>query len=163
MGEKPFGIDKVANDAILAALSAHPQVLARSSSQFPFFPAVQKIGAMLQRGEMGRILEVNSAFLHSSDLDPHKPINWKRQVEFNGEYGVMGDLGMHVCHVPFRAGWTPSDVRAVLSNIITERPDGKGGKLPCTTWDNATLLCTARDAGGATFPLTFKTQRIAPG
>jgi predicted dehydrogenase len=162
MGEKPFGIDKAANDAILAALAARPQVFARSSSQFPFFPAVQKIGAMLGRG-MGRILEVNTAFLHSSDLDPNKPINWKRQVEFNGEYGVMGDLGMHVCHVPFRAGFVPRDVRAVLSNVVRERPDAKGNRLPCTTWDNATLLVSASDRDGTMFPWTLKTQRIAPG
>ena len=163
MGEKPFGIDQAANEGILAALAAHPQVLARSSSQFPFFPAVQKIGAMLERGEMGRILEVNTSFLHSSDLDPDKPINWKRQVEFNGEYGVMGDLGMHVCHVPFRARFVPRDVRAVLSNVVTERPDAKGNRVPCTTWDNATLLISANDRDGKTFPWTLKTQRMAPG
>ena len=23
-------------------------------------------------------------------------------VEYNGRYGVLGDLGMHVCHLPFR-------------------------------------------------------------
>ncbi len=66
-------------------------------------------------------------------------------VQFNGEYGCMGDLGMHVCHVPFRAGWIPRNVRAVLSNIVTERPDGRGGPAPCETWDNATLLCDAAD------------------
>jgi predicted dehydrogenase len=164
MGEKPFGIDKAANDAILAALAAHPNVLARSSSQFPFFPAVQKIGGMLQRGEIGRILEVNTSFLHSSDLDPNKPINWKRQVEFNGAYGVMGDLGMHVCHVPFRAGCVPWDVRAVLSKVVRERPDGKGKRVACTTWDNATLLVNASNsAGGTRFPWMIKTQRITPG
>jgi predicted dehydrogenase len=125
---------------------------------------VQRIGEMIERNAFGRIIEVTSGILHSSDLDPNKPINWKRQVEFNGEYGVMGDLGLHVCHVPFRAGWIPRDVRAVLSNIITERPDGKGGRAPCSTWDNATLLCQANDpADLRLFPLTFKTQRIAPG
>ncbi|MCG2659028.1 MAG: gfo/Idh/MocA family oxidoreductase, partial [Kiritimatiellae bacterium] len=49
-------------------------------------------------------------------------------------------------------------------NIVKERPDGKGGHAPCRTWDNATLLCeTADPVAGALFPLTFKTQRIAPG
>ena len=66
-------------------------------------------------------------------------------VQFNGEYGCMGDLGMHVCHVPFRAGWIPRTVRAVLSNIVPQRPDGRGGVAPCETWDNATLLCEAVD------------------
>jgi predicted dehydrogenase len=164
MGEKPFGIDLAANAAILAALAANPRVLARCSSEFPFYPAAQRIGAMLEREAFGRIIEVDSFFLHSSDLDPEKPLNWKRLVEFNGEYGCLGDLGLHVCHIPFRAGWIPKNVRAILSDIVSERPDGKGGRAPCRTWDNATLFCAAADpVSGADFPLTLKTQRIAPG
>ena len=164
MGEKPFGIDKQANDAIMACVTKHPDCFVRCSSQFLFFPAVQRIGRMVEAGAFGRIIEVNVGFLHSSDLNPAKPINWKRTVEANGEYGCMGDLGPHVCSVPFRAGWIPLDVRAVLSNIIQERPDGKGGMVPCRTWDNATLLCQARDSdSGDVFPFTLRTQRISPG
>ncbi len=164
LGEKPFGIDKPANDAILVCIEEHPGAFVRCSSEFPFYPAVQRICGMIEAGAFGCVIEVNSGFLHSSDLDPNKPINWKRIVEFNGEYGVMGDLGMHACHVPFRAGWVPQSVRAILSNIVTERPDLKGNKVSCETWDNATLFCEAEDPGnGGKFPLTIKTQRIAPG
>jgi predicted dehydrogenase len=118
---------------------------------------------MISHGAFGRIIEVQSGFLHSSDLDPNKAINWKRQVKTNGAYGVMGDLGMHVCHVPFRAGWTPTNVRAVLSKIYAQRPDGNGGMAACDTPDNATLLCTAKDAAGERFPWTLKTFRVSPG
>ena len=163
LGEKPFGIDKSANDAINACLAEHPGVFVRCSSQFPFFPAVQRIGKMIEQSTFGQIIEVNSGFLHSSDLDPNKQINWKRMIQFNGQYGCMGDLGMHACQVPFRAGWIPKNVRAILSNIIQERPDGKGHTVPCETWDNATLLCTAANTDGNEFPLTIKIQRIAPG
>lgn len=163
MGEKPFGIDLAANQAIMRCIEQHPDVLVRCSSESPFFPAMQRIGQMLEQGVFGRVIEVNSGFLHCSDMDLKKPINWKRMLEFNGEYGSMGDLGMHACHMPFRAGWKPQDVRAVLSNIVPERPDGKGGMAPCETWDNATLLCTAADADGHPFPMTIKTQRISPG
>jgi predicted dehydrogenase len=164
MGEKPFGIDKQANDAIMASVGKHPDCFVRCSSQFMFFPAVQRIGRMIEAGAFGRIIEVNVGFLHSSDLNPAKPINWKRTIEANGEYGCMGDLGPHICSIPFRAGWIPLNVRAVLSNIIQERPDGRGGIVPCRTWDNATLLCQARDANsGDVFPFTLRTQRISPG
>ena len=61
---------------------------------------------------------------------------------FCGEIGVMGDLGMHACHFPFRMGWRPNRVYAQLSKVYTERPDGKGGMAPCDTWDNAVLHCT---------------------
>lgn len=163
LGEKPFGIDKPANDAISAKIGEHPECFVRCSSESIFFPAMQLIGNMIQTGAFGRIIEANSGFLHSSDLDPEKPTNWKRMIEYCGEYGCMGDLGMHACHMPFRAGWYPRTVRAILSNIITERPDGKGGKAPCETWDNAALFCDAEDGSGNFFPLTIKTYRIAPG
>jgi predicted dehydrogenase len=163
MGEKPFGIDKRANEAILACCAEHPDVFVRCSSESIFFPAMQRIGKLIEVGAFGRIIEVNSGFLHCSDLDPSKAINWKRMLAFNGEYGCMGDLGMHACHAPFRAGWMPGSVSAHLSNIVRERPDGMGGTAPCETWDNATLLCSARDGAGNEFPMTIKTQRIAPG
>jgi predicted dehydrogenase len=165
LAEKPFGMDQAANAAIMAAVRERPDVIVRCSSEFPFFPGVQRIFRMIEASAFGNIFEVNGGFLHSSDLDPSKPLNWKRTVALNGEYGVMGDLGMHTCHVPFRAGWLPRNVRAVLSNIVPQRPAGKDGKLvPCETWDNATLLCEAADArSGSIFPLTLKMQRIAPG
>ena len=164
MGEKPFGIDRAANEAIVAAVEKHPACLVRCASQFVFFPAVQRIGRMIEAGAFGTILEAGVGFLHCSDLNPHKPINWKRMVKYNGAYGCMGDLGPHACTVPLRAGWVPRNVRAVLSDIIHERPDGKGATVPCETWDNATLLCETEDpATGSIFPLTVRTQRISPG
>jgi predicted dehydrogenase len=164
MGEKPFGIDLDANLRISAAAARSPGLLVRCSSESPFFPAVQRIGRLLDAGAFGTVFEAASGFLHSSDFDPEKPINWKRQVAFNGEYGVMGDLGLHACHLGFRAGWRPLNVRAILSNIVRERPDRSGSRVPCETWDNATLFCEAASAaGGDTFPWTIKTHRIAPG
>jgi len=164
MGEKPFGIDLAANEAINACMAKHPDVLVRVFSQFLFIPAAQHIGRMITDKVFGEIISVESGFYHSSDLNPDKTINWKRTLEFNGEYGCMGDLGMHVCCMPFRAGWYPKNVRAVLSNIMTQRPDGKGNMVPCETWDNATLLCVTPDPDtGKNFPMTLKTFRIAPG
>jgi predicted dehydrogenase len=74
----------------------------------------------------------------------------------------MGDLGMHVLHLPLRFGWKPADVRALLTKVVDERPDGKGGMVPCETWDNAILACTAK-TDDQTFPMVLSTKRIAPG
>ncbi len=164
MGEKPFGIDKAANDSILECIKSHPRVFVRCSSEFPFVPAMQKLCGMIEREEFGELIEIKTGFLHSSDMDPNKPINWKRLAVFNGEYGVMGDLGMHACHVPFRAGWEPQNVRAILSNLIPQRPDGKGGMVACDTWDNANLMLEAVDpVTGFPFPWEMRLERIAPG
>jgi len=162
LGEKPFGIDLSANQAIGAEIAAHPELLVRCSSELPFYPGGQRVWRWIAERRYGRVLEVRSAFLHSSDLDPGKPINWKRRAAQNGEYGVMGDLGMHALHLPLRAGWFPSDVRAILSDVVRERPDGRGGTAPCDTWDNALLLCEV-EADGYAFPLRIETKRIAPG
>lgn len=162
LGEKPFGIDLAANGAINAGISAHPELLVRCSSEFPFFPGGQEVFRFIRERRFGRVLEVRSQFLHSSDLDPGKPINWKRRAELNGEYGCMGDLGMHALHLPLRAGWMPLNVSAILSDVVTERPDGSGGWARCDTWDNALLLCEAGD-GDVAFPLRVETKRIAPG
>ncbi|MEQ9637137.1 MAG: Gfo/Idh/MocA family oxidoreductase [Devosia marina] len=162
LGEKPFGMDRAANLRIQAALEARPELFVRCSSEMPFFPGAQKVIDLVRAGDLGEIIEVESAFLHSSDLNPDKAINWKRMVDVNGEYGCMGDLGMHVLHVPLRLGWKPSHVSAALVNRFRERPDGKGNTVPCETWDNATITGHVDDAGGG-FPLVMKTWRIAPG
>ena len=108
------------------------------------------------------MLEIRSGYHHCSDLDPNKPVNWKRQVKTCGEIGVMGDLGMHAVHVPFRLGWQPIRVYAQLQKIYNERPDGKGGMAPSDTWDNA-LLHTDVEREGKEVPLRFEMKRLAPG
>ncbi len=163
LGEKPFGIDRAANAAINAELAKHPELVVRCSSEFPFFPGVKRIVSFVTSGAVGRVLEVRCGLLHSSDLDPLKPINWKRMTKFNGEYGCMGDLGMHAVHLPLRLGFMPRDVRAFLTKVVHERPDGKGGVLPCDTWDNALLACRCGDAEGSEFPMILEMKRIAPG
>ena len=157
LGEKPFGIDLGAAERIVAALDDRPDVFARCSSEMPYFPGAQLAYETIRSGALGEVIEVEHAFLHSSDLDRAKPINWKRQARFCGEIGVMDDLGMHVLHLPLRLGWRPRHVYAVLQDIVRERPGPDGEPVRCDTWDNATLHA---DAG---FPLTLATKRIAPG
>jgi predicted dehydrogenase len=162
LGEKPFGIDQQANRLISEAIINHPEVIVRCSSEFPFYPGAQQIFQWVQDNKFGKIIEVEAGFWHSSDLDPTKVINWKRRIATNGEYGCMGDLGMHVLHLPMRYGWKPKSVRALLSKIIPERPDDKGNMVPCETWDNAILACEV-ELENQQFPMILSTKRIAPG
>lgn len=161
-GEKPFGMDAAQNRAIQAAIDAHPGLIVRCSSEMPYYPGAQKVIDFVRSGAVGEILEVEAAFLHSSDINPQKPINWKRMAAVNGDYGCMGDLGMHVLHVPLRLGWRPDTVQASLVKRVTQRPDGRGGMAPCETWDNATVNARVPQGDGH-FPMVLKTWRIAPG
>jgi len=162
LGEKPFGIDLAANRAILDVIGQHPDVVVACSSEFPFFPGAQRIIKFVEEGRFGHIIEVSAGLLHSSDLDPHKKINWKRMIAINGAYGCMGDLGMHPLHLPLRFGWLPEHVYANLSNIVPQRYNAEGKLVPCETWDNAALSCDV-NVNGQAFPMYIQTYRIAPG
>jgi predicted dehydrogenase len=162
LGEKPFGIDLAANEQILKVIDEHPNVIVACSSEFPFFPGPQRVIKAIQEARFGTIIEVWAGLLHSSDLDPNKKINWKRMVDVNGEYGCMGDLGMHPLHIPLRVGWMPKSVKANLSKIVKERPDASGKLVPCETWDNATMSCDVQTQDQH-FPMYIQTYRIAPG
>lgn len=161
LAEKPFGIDLAAARKIRDAARELGRFV-RCSSEFPFLPGVQKAVRYLRSGQVGHILEIRSGFHHASDLDPTKPINWKRQNKFCGEIGVMGDLGMHTAHVPLRLGWRPKRVYAQLQKIYTQRPDGKGGMAECDTWDNALVHCDVA-IEGRDVPMRLETKRLAPG
>lgn len=159
--EKPFGIDLGSAKRIAAACASSGRFV-RCSSEFPFLPGAQRVVAEAKSGKFGRILEIVSGFHHSSDLDATKAANWKRKSATCGEIGVLGDLGMHACHIPLRLGWKPARLFAQLQKGYPQRPDGKGGMATCDTWDNA-LLHTWTQIDGADVPLRLEMKRMAPG
>ncbi len=161
LGEKPFGID------LESAIEIRDEAerlgrFVRCSSEMPFLPGPQRVIKEVLSGNIGKIIEINSGFLHSSDMDVNKPINWKRQTKYCGQIGVMGDLGMHVLHIPLRLGWKPNILFAQLQKIITRRPDGKGGWADCNTWNNATIN-TLLNIDSETVPMKLEMKRLAPG
>jgi len=161
LAEKPFGIELAAARRINEVVAGSARFV-RCSSEFTFLPGAQCVYRAACSEAFGRILEIRSGFHHSSDLDPTKPANWKRQEHTCGEIGVMGDLGMHVVHIPFRLGWYPKRVYAQLQKGYPERPDGRGGMAACDTWDNAMLHADVEIAG-ADVPMRLEMKRLAPG
>lgn len=162
MAEKPFGIDLSAAQRIVEEVGKSGRFV-RCSSEFPFLPGAQRILQACFAGQgLGRVLQVTSAFHHASDLDPTKSANWKRQRQFCGEIGVLGDLGMHVLHVPLRLGWMPRSVYAQLQKGYPTRPGPKDEPVTCDTWDNATLHSWTSISGDEV-PLRLEMKRLAPG
>src|SRR4051794_26263182 len=53
LGEKPFGIDRAANDAINAAIAARPDLLVRCSSELPFYPGGQEVFRFIAERRFG--------------------------------------------------------------------------------------------------------------
>ncbi len=159
--EKPFGIDLAAAQKITQACDASGRFV-RCSSEFPFFPGVQRVVKACQENKMGRILEIHSGLLHASDLEPSKPANWKRFSHICGEGGVLNDLGMHTLHVPLRLGWMPHSVYAQLQKGYPKRPGPDGQPVTCDTWDNA-MLHTWIQHQGQPVPMRLEMKRLSPG
>src|SRR5690606_13646071 len=162
LGEKPFGIDLEAAETIAAEAHRLGRFV-RCSSEMPFLPGPQRVIDEVRSGSLGRVFEIRAGFLHASDMNANKPINWKRQAAYCGEIGVMGDLGIHALHIPLRLGWKPQSLYAHLQKIITERPDGKGGMASADTWNNATLSTRVQMENGETVPMLLEMKRLAPG
>ena len=163
LGEKPFGIDLDASQNIVSAVKK-TSLFVRVSSELPFYPGAQAVVNFVKSGAVGEILEVRSGLLHSSDIDITKPINWKRQVRFCGEIGVMGDLGMHAAHLPLRLGFKPQTVYALIDKVVLTRKNSEGIDVPCDTSDNAVLAIKATESNQKReFPMFWEMKRIAPG
>jgi predicted dehydrogenase len=84
LAEKPFGID-LAAAAQIASVAESTKRFVRCSSEFPFLPGAQRAIQLARSGQLGRLLEVVSGLHHSSDIDPTKTANWKRQNATCGE------------------------------------------------------------------------------
>ena len=161
LAEKPFGIDLKAAQSIKDQ-AKRAGCFVRCSSEMPFLPGPQRLIKEVQSGSLGEIIEINAGFYHSSDMDPLKPINWKRQSKYCGNIGVMGDLGMHVLHIPLRLGWHPKRVYAQLQKIITRRPNPGGGWSESDTWNNATLSTPVLN-DNKEIPMRLEMKRLSPG
>lgn len=162
LAEKPFGIDLDSANNIMDSID-RSGCFVRCSSEFPFLPGAQLAYEYVLAGKCGRILEAASGFHHASDLDANKKANWKRQSATCGEIGVLGDLGLHVFHLPLRLGWQPTSIFAQLQHGFAERPDGEGGMTRCDTWDNAVVHAWANQTAAEPFTLRFEMKRLAPG
>ena len=60
LAEKPFGIDRAAADAVMAAIDEHPEAFARISSEMPFFPGAQWAIDYVRPGALGRVIDAKS-------------------------------------------------------------------------------------------------------
>lgn len=77
LGEKSFGIGKAANTRITESL-AESNAFVGCRSEIPLFSRAQRIVYMVRADAFGKFLDVEAGFWGSRDLNPGKPINWKR-------------------------------------------------------------------------------------
>ena len=99
--------------------------------EFAFFPAVQRIAGMIESNAWGRIIELSTG-LPSQQQGPRP--GQTGQLEANGRVQRplrrAGRSGHARLPVAAAHRLRPRNVRAILSKIVAERPDGKGSRAP---------------------------------
>jgi predicted dehydrogenase len=88
---------------------------------YRFVPAIILAKSLVERGVIGKVLQLRGAYLQDWIMDPSFPLVWRLRKEVAGS-GALGDLGSHVFDL---ARYLVGEVEAVMGltkRFIEERP-----------------------------------------
>lgn len=125
---------------------------------YRFVPALLRAKELIDEGRLGRIYTFNIRYLHNTNADPNKPVNWKSTKAIGGG-GVLVDLGAHIIDLTRHLLGEFDQVNGYPFTQIKERPDGQGGIRQVDT-DDATIIL-ARLKNGAVG--TLEASKLATG
>jgi predicted dehydrogenase len=125
-----------------------------------YLPAIRQMKALIEAGEIGRVLNFRAHMFHGSYLDPNRPMSWRlRRSESGG--GAFMDLGAHLVDMTHYLLGSVASVRATMRTLIDERMTTKSSdrkeKVDVDDWMLATLELN-RDAVGV-----IEVTRMAAG
>ena len=142
--EKPLGMNSRETARVVKAAAASDRVFA-VNYMCRFFPAVLQMRAMVQRGDLGRIIHVQGHFFQDwllKDTD----YNWRVLAEAGGKLRAVGDIGTHwVDAVSFILGANPARVFATLETFHKTRRRPRGEVRTFAAVDPADLVPVAID------------------
>lgn len=124
--EKPLGMTTEETAKVVAAAAASDRVFA-VNYLCRFYPAILQMRAMVQRGELGRIIHVQGHFFQDwllKDTD----YNWRVLSSEGGKLRAVGDIGTHwIDAVSFILGARAESVFATLETFhkTRYRPTGE--------------------------------------
>lgn len=118
--EKPLGMTTAETATIVSAAQASDRVFA-VNYLCRFFPAVIQMRAMVQRGELGRIIHVQGHFFQDWLLK-ETDYNWRLLASEGGKLRAVGDIGTHwMDAVSFILGAKAESVFATLETFHKTR------------------------------------------
>lgn len=92
--EKPLGLKTAETKKILSALARRNAPVFAVNYVCRFFPAVLQMRAMVQRGDLGRIMHVHGRFFQDWLLK-ETDYNWRVLAGEGGKLRAVGDIGTH--------------------------------------------------------------------
>lgn len=123
--EKPLGMTTRETAKLVRAAAQSDRVFA-VNYMCRFFPAVLQMRAMVQRGDLGRIVHVQGHFFQDWLLKP-TDYNWRVMASEGGKLRAVGDIGTHwIDALGFILGDKVESVFATLGQAHTKRFKPKG-------------------------------------
>jgi predicted dehydrogenase len=124
--EKPLGMTPRETARVVAAARRRDAPLCAVNYMCRFFPGVLQMRAMVQRGDLGRILHVQGHFFQDWLLLP-TDYNWRLLAREGGKLRAVGDIGTHwLDTVSFILGARPTRVLAHLGTAHPTRLRPRG-------------------------------------
>ncbi|MGE5558492.1 MAG: Gfo/Idh/MocA family protein [Bacillota bacterium] len=155
--DKPLAANFKEAEEIVAILQKYKGIT-QMALQYRFFPATIRAKELIEEGRIGRIMSFRACYLHSSAIDPAKPIGWKQDKKFGGG-GVLFDLGSHVLDLIYHLLGEYRRIFTKTEIVYNERPD-KDGRLVKIEADDLALMILKLKNGGAG---TIEASKIATG
>lgn len=124
--EKPLGMTTRETAKVVAAVAKPGAPVFSVNYMCRFFPAVLQMRAMVQRGDLGRIMHVQGHFFQDWLLKP-TDYNWRVLASEGGKLRAVGDIGTHwIDSVSFILGARAERVFAHLETFHKKRMRPKG-------------------------------------
>ena len=123
--EKPLGMTSKETACVVAAAKKSDRVFA-VNYMCRFFPAVLQMKAMVERGDLGRIIHVQGHFFQDWLLK-ETDYNWRVLASEGGKLRAVGDIGTHwIDAVSFILGAKAESVYATMETFHKTRKRPKG-------------------------------------
>ncbi len=151
--EKPLSIDYAHAEPLKAALEQNP-VPNMMCFSYRFFPAVRFAKWILEQGQLGKIVNVDVAYLKDTAFWEGRRLEWRFVKELAGT-GVLGDLGVHLIDM---ASFLLGDFKRICGKteiIVKERQRLDSEEIaPVETDDYACFMAELGDGITGNFSIT---------
>lgn len=127
--------------------------------QYRFFPATLRAKQLIEEGFLGRIFHYRGGYIHSSNIDPMKPLHWKSDKSQGGG-GSLFDMGAHTLDMMTHLVGEIEDINVLCETFIKERPQKETGQMAPVDTDDVALMLL-RHANGAIG--TLEATKLATG
>lgn len=158
--EKPLAMNLAQAREMTAEARKRPELKTQVTLEYRFFPALIRARELMAEGAIGRMFSIRGEYLHSSFVDPNRPVHWKVDKKVGGG-GALLDIGSHVLDlVRFLAGEV-REVMATTETFTKKRPlAGKPGEFMDIEADDIGVMLL-RMADGAVG--TIEASKVATG